>query len=62
MLLAVVALYGNIYVYKKRKNIEDACIGTYMEACCLWMLFLFAVTEALSVGHALRSFCSLGRV
>ncbi len=54
MLLAVVALYGNIYVYKKRKNIEDACIGTYMEACCLWMLFLFAVTEALSVGHALR--------
>lgn len=54
MLLAVVALYSNIYVYKKRKNIEDTCIGTYIEACCLWMLFLFTVTEALSVGHALR--------
>lgn len=54
MLLAVVALYGNIHVYKKRKSIEDTCLGTYMEACCLWMLFLFALTEVLSVGHALR--------
>lgn len=54
MLLAVVALYGNLYVYKRRKNIEDTCIGTYVEVCCLWMFFLFAVTEVLSVGHALR--------
>lgn len=54
MLLAVVALYGNIHVYKKRKSIEDTCLGTYVEACCLWMLFLFALTEVLSVGHAMR--------
>lgn len=54
MLLAVVALYGNIHVYKKRKGIEDMRLGSYMEACCLWMLFLFALTELLSVGHALR--------
>lgn len=54
MLLAVVALYGNIHVFKNRKSIEDTCLGSYMEACCLWMLFLFAFTEALSVGHALR--------
>ena len=54
MLLAAVALFGNIHIYKKRKGIEDACLGSYIEACCLWMLFLFASTEILSVGHALR--------
>lgn len=54
MLLAMVALYGNIHVYKKRKSMEDTSFGTYMETCCLWMLFLFVLTEALSAGHALR--------
>lgn len=54
MLLAVIALFGNIHSYKKRKGIEDMWLGSYIEACCLWMLFLFAVTEMLSVGHALR--------
>ena len=54
MLLAMVALYGNIHVYKKRKSMEDTSFGTYMETCCLWMLFLFMLTEALSAGHALR--------
>lgn len=54
MLLAVVALLGNIHIYKKRKGIEDVCLGSYIEACSLWMLFLFALTEILSAGHALR--------
>ncbi len=54
MLFAIIAFYGNIHLYKKRKQIEDACLGSYIEACCLWMLFLFALTEILSVGHALR--------
>lgn len=54
MLLAAVALYGNIHVYKKRKSIEDTWLGSYIEACCLWMLFLFVITEALSAGYALR--------
>lgn len=54
MLLAVVALFGNIHIYKKRKSIEDRGLGSYIEACCLWMLFLFILTEVLSVGHALR--------
>lgn len=54
MLIAITALYGNIYIYKKRKSIEDGCFGSYIEACCLWMLFLFILTEVLSVGHALR--------
>lgn len=54
MLLAVVALYGNIHLYKKRKGIEDTAVGSYMEACCLWMLFLFALTEGLSAFHTLR--------
>lgn len=54
MLLAVVALFGNIHIYKMGKSIEDRILGSYIEACCLWMLFLFILTEVLSVGHALR--------
>lgn len=54
MLLAIVAVYGNIYLYKRRKGIEDTAVGSYVEACCLWMLFLFALTEGLSVFHAVR--------
>lgn len=54
MLLAVAALYGNIHLYKRKKGIEDTAVGSYMEACCLWMLFLFALTEGLSVCHAVR--------
>lgn len=54
MLLAIVALYGNIHLYKKRKGIEDTAVGSYLEACCLWMLFLFALTEGLSLFYAMR--------
>ncbi len=54
MLLANIALYGNIFWYKKRKCIEDTAIGSYMEACCLWVLFLFTLTEGLSVFQAVR--------
>lgn len=54
MLLAVAVLFGNICIYKKRKQIEDTILGSYMEACCLWQLFLFSVTELLSVFHVLR--------
>ncbi len=54
MLFAVAALYGNIHIYKKRKGIEDTGLGSYTEACSLWMLFLFALTEGLSVFHGLR--------
>lgn len=54
MLFAIAALFGNIHLYKKRKSIEDTGLGSYIEACCLWMLFLFALTEGLSVLHALR--------
>lgn len=54
MLFAIVAFYGNIHLYKKRKQIEDTGLGSYIEACCLWMLFLFALTEILSLGYALR--------
>lgn len=54
MLFSVAALFGNIYLYKKKKGYEDTGLGSYMEACTLWMLFLFFVTEILSAGHALR--------
>lgn len=54
MLFAIAALFGNIYIYKKRKSIVDTGLGSYIEACCLWMLFLFALTEGLSALYALR--------
>lgn len=54
MLFALAALYGNIYIYKTRKRIDDTGLGSYMEACSLWMLFLFVLTETLSAGHAMR--------
>ncbi|MDE7268062.1 MAG: hypothetical protein K2N89_11415, partial [Lachnospiraceae bacterium] len=54
MLFAIAALFGNIHIYKKRKSIEDTGLGSYIEACCLWMLFLFALTEGLSALHAMR--------
>lgn len=54
MLFAILAVYGNIRLYKKRKQIDDTGLGSYMEACCLWMLFLFTLTETLSVWHSLR--------
>ena len=54
MLFAMAALFGNIHIYKKRKSIKDTGLGSYIEACCLWMLFLFALTEGLSVLHAMR--------
>lgn len=54
MLLAFVMLFGNIYICKERKGIKDTVVGSYIEACCLWVLFLFALTEMLSIGRILR--------
>lgn len=54
MLFAIVTVYGNIRLYKKRKQIEDTGLGSYMEACSLWILFLFILTETLSGWHSLR--------
>lgn len=54
MLIAVLLLYCNIYLYKIRKDIRAAGLNFYIEACCVWMLFLFALTEGLSVFHAVR--------
>ena len=54
MLIAVLLLYCNIYLYKIRKDIRAAGLNSYIEACCVWMLFLFGLTEGLSVFHAVR--------
>ena len=54
MLLAIAGLCGNIHLYKKRKSVIDTGLSSYIEACCVWMLFLFVVTEGLSVFHAVR--------
>lgn len=54
MLLAIATLCGNIHLYRKRKNMESTGLSSYIEACCVWMLFLFAVTEVLSVWHGVR--------
>jgi hypothetical protein len=54
MIIAVLLLCGNIWLYKKRKNIHTAGLNSYIEACCVWMLFLFLLTEGLSVFYAVR--------
>lgn len=54
MLIAVLLLFSNIHIYKVRKHIRATGLNSYIEACCIWMLFLFALTEGLSVFHAVR--------
>lgn len=54
MLIAALLLYSNIHIYKIRKNIYAKRLSSYIEACCVWMLFLFGLTEGLSVFHAVR--------
>ena len=54
MLLAIATLYGNIHLYRKRKHLESTGLSSYIEACCVWMLFLFTVTEVFSVWHGVR--------
>lgn len=54
MLIAVLLLFSNIHIYKVRKHIRVAGLDSYIEACCVWMLFLFALTEGLSLFHAVR--------
>lgn len=54
MLIAILLLFSNLYIYKIRKNIRVSGLNTYIEACCVWMLFLFVLTEGLSVFHAVR--------
>lgn len=54
MLIAALAIYGNIHIFKMKKGIKCSKLCSYIEACSIWMLFLFAVTEGLSVLHELR--------
>ena len=54
MLIAVLLLFSNIHIYKIRKDIRAAGLNSYIEACCVWMLFLFGLTEGLSVFRAVR--------
>lgn len=54
MLVAVLVLYANIRLYKAENASDVSRLDSYIEACCVWMLYLFAVTELLSVCHAVR--------
>ena len=54
MLTAALILFANIHIYQVRKGTKDSCLNSYIEACCVWMLFLFAVTEILSQYHTIR--------
>lgn len=54
LLLAIAMIYGNICLYRKRKNRENTGLSSYIEACCAWTFFLFAVTEGLSAVHGVR--------
>lgn len=54
MLIAILALYADIHLYKVRKRINVSHLDSYIEACCIWMFYLFAMTELLSEFHAVR--------
>ena len=54
MLTAIVTLFANLHICSVRRGVRKAATDTYIEACCIWQLYLFAVTEALSVFHAVR--------
>lgn len=54
MLLAIALLYMNIDFYKAAKNKRTSRLDSYIEACCIWMLFLFVITELLSEYHLMR--------
>ena len=54
MLIAVIAIYANIYLYKTGKQARSLRLVSYIEACCLWMLYLFTITELFSIWHMVR--------
>ena len=55
MLIAVLTMFANIHIFKARKEIISSGLSSYyIEACCIWMLFLFVITELLSVFHTVR--------
>lgn len=54
MLTAVLTLFANIHMYKVRKKIKSSYLDSYIKACCVWMFFLFAMTELLSLFHIVR--------
>lgn len=54
MLIAVIAIYANIHFYKAGKQAGSSRLASYIEAVCLWMLYLFTTTEMFSVWHMVR--------
>ena len=54
MLTAVLMLCANIHLYKKRKGLRADLLDSYIEAGCVWTLYLFVLTEILSLGHLMR--------
>ncbi len=54
MLTAVVTLFANFHIYKVRRGIKQRVADSYIGACCIWQLGLFAATEILSAFHAVR--------
>ena len=60
MLTAVLTIFANIHLYKTRSKIKSSCLDSYIEACCIWMLILFAMTEFLSVFHTIRFIALFG--
>lgn len=60
MLTAIVITFANIHIYKMRNGIKVSRIESYIEACCIWMLILFAMTELLSAFHLVRFIAIFG--
>ena len=60
MLTAILAIYANIHIYKTRSKIKSSRLDSYIEACCVWMFILFAMTELMSAFHKVRFIALFG--
>lgn len=54
MLLANILLYFNVSIYRKRKQVAVSWLENFIHSSVIWMLFLFACTEILSIFHLLN--------
>lgn len=54
MIIALLGLFALICVRRSRNNGKKDNVTAYIQAAVVWMLFCFAVTEALSAVHGIR--------
>lgn len=56
MICAVILLFLNIHIFKVRHHMGQDRVTTYLQAASVWTLYLFAITELLSLINSLSFF------